>query len=360
MANEYRVNNSDLTAVADAIREKSGTSDPMSFPAGFVEAIAGISAGGGEIVPLTVTENGTYTPPEGADGYSPVEVMVAPEAGDIDKMIDRSITEITSGVTYIGSSAFAGCKYLKRCTLTKAEGGLGTDGHGSAFSGCGQLIEVIIPNLKTVASNMFFQCYKLEAVNFPKVTSIDSNAFSACTALKEVHFSDSFNLTSSARSCFQGCGFEVINMLNMPNMSNVTMLPSSCFASCRSLAMAVLPKVKSIEGSAFQYCEALETIDFYALESISGYYNFEKCSVLTALILRNESNVCTLKTSSQFNTTPIKDGTGYIYVPAALVDSYKTATNWTTFANQFRALEDYTVDGTITGELDPAKTGVTV
>lgn len=48
-------------------------------------------------------------------------------------------------------------------------------------------------------------------------------------------------------------------------------------------------------------------------------------------------------------------GTGYIYVPRALVDTYKAATNWSTIADQFRALEDYTVDGTITGELDESK-----
>lgn len=38
-----------------------------------------------------------------------------------------------------------------------------------------------------------------------------------------------------------------------------------------------------------------------------------------------------------------------------LVDTYKADTNWSTYAAQFRALEDYTVDGTITGELDESK-----
>ena len=36
-----------LKTVADAIREKAGTSDALAFPAGFAEAIAAISAGGG-------------------------------------------------------------------------------------------------------------------------------------------------------------------------------------------------------------------------------------------------------------------------------------------------------------------------
>jgi hypothetical protein len=36
-----------LKTVADAIREKAGTSDSLVFPTGFAEAIAGIQAGGG-------------------------------------------------------------------------------------------------------------------------------------------------------------------------------------------------------------------------------------------------------------------------------------------------------------------------
>lgn len=45
MANEYAVNAADLTAVADAIRAKTGTSEGLSFPDGFAAAIAGISTG---------------------------------------------------------------------------------------------------------------------------------------------------------------------------------------------------------------------------------------------------------------------------------------------------------------------------
>lgn len=87
-----------------------------------------------------------------------------------------------------------------------------------------------------------------------------------------------------------------------------------------------------------------------------GDVAFESCSVLKSLLLRG-NNVCTLSNKNAFNSTPIASGTGYIYVPSALIEQYKAATNWSTYAAQFRALEDYTVDGTVTGELDPAKTG---
>ena len=47
MSTDYIVSGSDLTSIANSIREKAGTSDALAFPAGFAEAIAAISAGGG-------------------------------------------------------------------------------------------------------------------------------------------------------------------------------------------------------------------------------------------------------------------------------------------------------------------------
>lgn len=43
---EYLVQGASLTAVADAIRERGGTTAPLSFPAGMAEAVRGIQSGG--------------------------------------------------------------------------------------------------------------------------------------------------------------------------------------------------------------------------------------------------------------------------------------------------------------------------
>lgn len=134
----------------------------------------------------------------------------------------------------------------------------------------------------------------------------------------------------------------------------VTSIRNSAFYDCSNLASANFPAATSIRNSAFDSCSSLTSADFPAATSI-GNSAFVECPGLTSLILRVTTQVCTLSNTNAFNNTPIKSGTGYIYVPAALVDSYKTATNWTTYANQFRALESYTVDGTTTGELDPTK-----
>jgi hypothetical protein len=57
------------------------------------------------------------------------------------------------------------------------------------------------------------------------------------------------------------------------------------------------------------------------------------------------SSVVTLSGAAVFTSTPMSNSTytgefGSIYVPASLVDAYKSATNWTTYANRITALPE--------------------
>ena len=123
--------------------------------------------------------------------------------------------------------------------------------------------------------------------------------------------------------------------------------------NCSKLLKVDFPSVISIGTSGLVDCTKLKSARFQSVTNIMSYA-FRSCSALTTLILGNLS-CCSLADTNALNSTPIASGTGYIYVPRALVDSYKTASKWSTYANQFRALEDYTVDGTINGELDETK-----
>jgi hypothetical protein len=154
---------------------------------------------------------------------------------------------------------------------------------------------------ETIGAGAFYCCLNLTDVDLPCTTDVGKYAFMTCTHLVNV------------------------------NMPNVTKLNACVFSQCVALKTIDLPKVQSIDGVAFG-----------------------ECTALTTLILRSETMV-ELTSATALSDTPIKSGTGYIYVPAALVDTYKAASNWSTYANQFRALEDYTVDGTITGKLDESK-----
>lgn len=141
--------------------------------------------------------------------------------------------------------------------------------------------------------------------------------------------------------------FRKINYIN-------TYLP---FKGAPKLATALLDYVQSVGEQWFQNCPLLHTVDLGGLRTTKGsiYDNaFNDCSALTALIIRS-SSVWTISNTNALSGTPIASGSGYIYVPATRVDTYKAATNWTTYASQFRALEDYTVDGTTSGALDPTK-----
>ena len=109
------------------------------------------------------------------------------------------------------------------------------------------------------------------------------------------------------------------------------------------------PKLSNFIGSSnmFVNCTALEYADLGVITS--GCLNFSGSTKLSALVFRAAS-VCPLSATSKLNNTLIASGTGYIYVPRDLINSYESATNWSTYAGQFRALEDYTADGTISGE----------
>ena len=119
----------------------------------------------------------------------------------------------------------------------------------------------------------------------------------------------------------------------------VTSIGVYAFQACSALTTASFQAATSIGNYAFQACSALTTVNFPAVTRISSDA-FQACSKLTTLILRS-GTMATLSNTSAFSNTPIASGTGYIYVPAALVDTYKAATNWTTYANQIRAIEDY-------------------
>ena len=123
-----------------------------------------------------------------------------------------------------------------------------------------------------------------------------------------------------------------------------------------ALNKVVLGSVKTLGWCAFNTCYGLTYVDLGSAETIDASA-LQYTGALRTLIIRTTSAVCTL--SGALQNCGI--GSGYIYVPRALLSDddatkdYRRATNWSTYAARFRALEDYTVDGTVTGELDETK-----
>lgn len=98
-----------------------------------------------------------------------------------------------------------------------------------------------------------------------------------------------------------------------------------------------LATVADINGSCGS--NGLKKVDFGSITEIRDN-QFAYSRQVETVIIRTQS-VCTITNSNVFYQTKIYNGEGYIYVPNALMEQYKAATNWTQFANQFRAIEDY-------------------
>lgn len=118
----------------------------------------------------------------------------------------------------------------------------------------------------------------------------------------------------------------------------VTRVKTYAFYKCTDLTSADFPAATSIKSTAFQSCTGLISVDFPNITNIEGYV-FQNCKKLTALILRADQ-VCTLFATNAFTGTPIESGTGYIYVPDDLVEDYKAATNWSTYADQIKPISE--------------------
>lgn len=281
----------------------------------------GGSGGGGVTIRnqnKTITENGTYTADSGYTGLGTVTVEVASGGGgggDFDALIEGTLTEVSSGATKVSKYTF--CEY-------------------------DSLTSVYFPNAMSIGAYAFQNCQKFTSADFPNVTSIRDCAFYRCV-----------NLTN----------------LNIPKAEGT--IGGSAFYGCESLTSVDFPNATFIANRSFQNCKKLTSADFLNVTGISSNA-FTACYILTAVILRSDT-MCNLSSTGAFNScyhilgtvdstyNPNGDKDGYFYVPRALLSDtdatkdYRRATNWSTYSTQFRALEDYTVDGTITGALDPNK-----
>ena len=128
------------------------------------------------------------------------------------------------------------------------------------------------------------------------------------------------------------------NKLESVNFPAVTRVGTYALYQCYALKSVRLPVAEFIGFGAFMYCEALERVRFPSVKNINGSA-FRYCSSLTAFIIEQSDSVCSISAAA-FSDTPIANGTGFVYVPDKLVDGYKKATNWSTYAAQIKPLSE--------------------
>jgi len=79
---DYLTTDTELTSVADAIREKGGTSAALVWPSGYVDAIGAIESGGGPSVNPAIPQYGFSSSAMVYIDYEYARVSFAATAGD--------------------------------------------------------------------------------------------------------------------------------------------------------------------------------------------------------------------------------------------------------------------------------------
>lgn len=114
--------------------------------------------------------------------------------------------------------------------------------------------------------------------------------------------------------------------------------------NCSSLERFSAPNLKDTGNLAYAFygCGNISYIDFGKIQKLS-INSIGGCHKVTTVIFRN-LDVVALDNVFNNNNSITRDNYTYycnFYVPKAMLEEYKSATNWSTYADRFRAIEDY-------------------
>lgn len=156
------------------------------------------------------------------------------------------------------------------------------------------------------------------------VTSIGTAAFNFCLALTQITIPNS--VTSIGESAFNKC--IALTQITIPN--GVTMINTSTFSYCEALTQVTIPNgVISIGSSAFYSCTELTELTIPANVTSISYNALHIGTTTKKATITMKPTTPPKITSNTFNT----DKLNKIIVPVGCGNTYKSATNWSKFAD---------------------------
>ena len=262
------------------------------------------------VTSISITKNGTYTPPTNVLGYNIIEANI--ESSGPLKVLDgmmfgysSTLPESldTSGVTNF-AQMFRECRNIT--TVPQLDTSKGTD-FGSMFYGCSKL--TTIPQLEfdtsngTKFSDMFYSCMSLTAIpqlDTSKCTNF-AQMFYYCSKLTSIPQLDTSKGTKFYQMFYECGGLTTIPQLDTSNGTDF----SDMFSYCDNLT--TIPPLDTANGTNFNkmfyYCSKLTTIPPLDTSKGTSFTNmFYRCSKLENIIFVGSINAnvdfsaCTLLT----------------------------------------------------------------
>ena len=237
--------------------------------------------------------------------------VTVPSSATID-IYDDYVSQISGGggeswITPIPQSSYTATTFDPRAAIMSVDIPSGVTSIGyNAFSYYENLTRVTIPN---------------------SVTSFDNFAFLNCSSLPSVIIPDS--VTSIGNYAFQGCS----SLTSVTIPSSVTNIAIAAFEDCVSLTSVTIPNsVTTLGGGVFYRCSGLTNCTIGTGVTSIGSSAFLNCSGLTGVTIEAVTPP-TLGNNAFNNTNDCP-----IYVPSGSVETYKSASNWSTYASRIQAI----------------------
>lgn len=168
---------------------------------------------------------------------------------------------------------------------------------------------------------------------FINVTSLPYQAFKNCTNLGSIILPNT--LTVLGNECFMGC--KALDSIVIPPL--VTSIPKACFAMCGISSISIPEGVTTIGNQAFSMNGTwsserhLYSITYPSTVTTMGseihLYGVISIMTIKAIIPPSLSG----NRMFTYGLTP-----DVIYVPEESIEAYKTAENWSTWANKYQAI----------------------